>query len=71
MAVKAGLEIAKALRARLPRAWRDEDHDEDHHDIIWELENISASEAGTARDHLRAVIEALYDWADIKRVWLG
>lgn len=72
-AIEAGKRIAAALRTRLPRDWRDEDHedyDEEHHDLVWELENISAGDGCSAKTHLNAVVEALYDWADLKRVWL-
>lgn len=70
--IEAGKLVAGSLKASLPKEWCDEghdDYDEDFDNIIWELEHIGW-EGAVVEDHLRAAIEALYDWADMKRVWL-
>jgi hypothetical protein len=71
--IAAGKTIAAALRAHLPKGWfslERDDFDDDYDNILWELDHIGW-EGANVREHLRDVVEALYDWADIKRVWLA
>jgi hypothetical protein len=70
--IEAGKQIASALKAQLPKTWINEesdDYDDDFADIVWELENIGWEDTDVS-DHLSNAVEALYDWADMKRVWL-
>jgi hypothetical protein len=70
--VEAGKQISAALKVQLPKTWIDEaddDYDDDFANIVWELDHIGW-ENTDASQHLSNAVEALYDWADIKRVWL-
>lgn len=78
-AVEACQAVVERLRATLPATWFAISHaayDETLDDIIEALDGTSVAEFasgenGTAVDHLRSHLDALYDWGDRKRVWLG
>lgn len=78
-AANACCAIAERLKNRLPSAWftiTDEAYDSALDDLVDALEGVTVEEfsggdRGSARDHLRFNVDALYDWADAKRVWLG
>ena len=70
--IEAGRQIVAALKAQLPKTWLDEaadDYDDDYANIVWELDHIGW-EGADVSEHLSNAVESLYDWADIKRVWL-
>jgi hypothetical protein len=70
--IEAGKQIAAALKAQLPTTWLNEaadEYDDDYADIVWELDHIGW-EGADVSEHLSNAVESLYDWADIKRVWL-
>jgi hypothetical protein len=71
--------LADLLKANLPAKWFDiTDPDYDRTlDDIWEaldgtsVAEFASGEVGTAKQHLTAHLDELYDWADRVRVWLG
>ncbi len=70
---------AALLRARLPAAWLDHSSaaaDSDLIEIVECLEQLRADSFADEDDYsaledLNNRLEELYDWADIKRIWLG
>lgn len=76
-----GQRIAKKLRSGLPANLLDEtsdDYDEDIATPIEICENYTAGELANDRERgldiladLNGQIEAIYDWADKHRIWLG
>jgi hypothetical protein len=70
-----GQEIAALLRASVPTAWlvgADDEFDWTLDEILDCLENVSSGgEDDPAVDALNSYLDDLYDWADVRRVWLG
>lgn len=68
--------IGALIRAKVPRAWLDctqEDWDSELDDIVEWLEATTADDEpeGKLRAEFNGWLGQLYNWADIKRVWLG
>jgi hypothetical protein len=72
-------EIAARLRTALPAAmldWNSDNHDETIIEIVEGMEQLRADSYVDELDFsalkdLNNMLDLLYDWADMKRVWLG
>jgi hypothetical protein len=74
IAAATGRNIAAALRDGLPAGDLDIDspeYDNEIDYIIDDLEDVRPYEDMDGTATLNAILDELYDWADIKRVWLG
>ena len=65
--------IAKRLRGAMPEELLDtdtDDYDSDFVDIIDDFETYAPKMSADMSGALNETLEALYDWADINRVWI-
>lgn len=75
----AGREIAALLLSRVPAGFLDpehDDHDEDLANAVDEMKDMAPEHYASTpdlgpREALTACLDAVYDWADANRVWLG
>lgn len=72
-------EIAALIRSKIPAAWlddRSDDFDEELFEIVDGMEALTPNSYAddpsySVLEDLNNMLSGLYDWADIKRVWLG
>lgn len=72
-------EIAALIRAHVPPTWlddRSDDFDEELFEIVDGMETLTPNSYAddpsySVLEDLNNMLTGLYDWADIKRVWLG
>lgn len=77
-AARMGNELAARLTRALPAAWLDEAHadfDEQAWEVVDTFKSMRADDfcddpSYSTAEHFDDVLQQLYDWADIKRVWI-
>lgn len=67
-------EIAKRFRAEMPNSTfdvRENEYDDEITSLIEDLESFNLQMDQEICEVLNERIDEIYDWADVKRVWIG